>query len=179
MRRYLASLDLSNQTDHAKLLAVYTDLLQGIARHRGIYATEAHSDLQRWIHTLTANGFRVDSETFAVNDDSGPRTIGLTSGGLTAPSDPSVIHDHLHRLGDTVDTDPRLAVSTAKAFLWILRSSQGAPLAARYPSGKPPRLSHQRPTVFTNLDSEASSRGPLSTHSAASSTLWPMRTSAR
>lgn len=31
--------------------------------------------------------------------------------------DPESIKDHLRRLGDSVDTDPRLAVSTAKALI--------------------------------------------------------------
>ena len=34
-----------------------------------------------------------------------------------ALDDPSAILDHLNRLSDTVDSDPRLAVSTAKALI--------------------------------------------------------------
>lgn len=40
MRRYLATLDLNNPTDHAKLVAVYSDVMQDIgerAKHGGDY----------------------------------------------------------------------------------------------------------------------------------------------
>lgn len=41
----------------------------------------------------------------------------LTNYALDALPDPQAIHDHLNRLGDSVDMDPRLAVSTAKALI--------------------------------------------------------------
>lgn len=54
-----------------------------------------------------------------------PRVMGLLSDQLTgmpkreidALPDPQSFQEHLHRLGDSVDTDPRLAVSTAKALI--------------------------------------------------------------
>lgn len=41
----------------------------------------------------------------------------LTEHALNALPDPQSIQDHLHRLADSLDTDPRLAVSTAKALI--------------------------------------------------------------
>src|SRR5680860_361086 len=128
MRRYLASLDLNNPSDHAKLMGVYTDLLQEIARRNSGFGFDAESYRDRWIQTLRAVGFEVDPATYVVSDPSHPTTLGLTSHALAALTDPSAIHDHLSRLGDTVDTDPRLAVSTAKA---LIESTAKSVLTAR------------------------------------------------
>jgi hypothetical protein len=58
----------------------------------------------------------VDEATWTVSYPTGP-AVGLTTDALAAFSDPTAIHDHLARLGDTIDTDPRAAVSTAKALI--------------------------------------------------------------
>jgi hypothetical protein len=131
MRRYLATLDLNNPTDHAKLVAVYSDVMQDIgerAKHGGDYY-----DLMplkaRWLNTLAGAGFEVDPWSFVVTDPSRPATsITFSADALAALSDPAVIHDHLGRLGDTVESDPRLAVSTAKA---LIESTAKCVLSAR------------------------------------------------
>jgi hypothetical protein len=114
MRRYLASLNLDNPLDHAKLMGVYSDLLQEIARRKSQYGFDADAYRDRWIQTLKAAGFEVDPWSYGVSDPTRPTTLGLTTDALTSLTDPSAILDHLTRLGDTVETDPRLAVSTAK-----------------------------------------------------------------
>ena len=60
MRRYVATLDLDNPADHAKLVTVYSDVMQDIgewSRHGGDY-----DDLKplkaRWLDTLTGPGLR-------------------------------------------------------------------------------------------------------------------------
>jgi hypothetical protein len=117
-RRYLASLDLGNPSHTAKLTGVYSDTLQRIATRRSSPDFEpAYPD--RWVRTLRAEGFKVDDTTFAVTDPNRP-TVGFTAealAALAALTDAGVIHDHLARLGDAVDGDPRLAVSTAKALI--------------------------------------------------------------
>lgn len=131
MRRYLATLDLNNPADHAKLVAVYSDVMQDIgerAKHGGDYY-----DLMplktRWLNTLAGAGFEVDPWSFVVTDPSRPATsIRFSADALAALSDPAVIHDHLGRLGDTVESDPRLAVSTAKA---LIESTAKCVLSAR------------------------------------------------
>lgn len=131
MRRYLATLDLNNPADHAKLVAVYSDVMQDIgerAKHGGDYY-----DLMplkaRLLNTLAGAGFEVDPWSFVVTDPSRPATsITFSADALAALSDPAVIHDHLGRLGDTVESDPRLAVSTAKA---LIESTAKCVLSAR------------------------------------------------
>jgi hypothetical protein len=131
MRRYLATLDLNNPADHAKLVAVYSDVMQDIgerSKHGGDYY-----DLMplkaRWLNTLAGAGFEVDRWSFVVTDPSRPATsVTFSSDALAALSDPAVIHDHLGRLGDTVESDPRLAVSTAKA---LIESTAKCVLSAR------------------------------------------------
>lgn len=126
MRRYLVSLDLNSPPDHAKLMGVYSDLLRDIARRKSQFDADALRD--RWVQTLTRAGFEVDLETYVVSDPSRPASLGLTADALAALSDPSAILDHLARLGDTVETDPRLAVSTAKA---LIESTAKSVLTAR------------------------------------------------
>jgi hypothetical protein len=74
MRRYVATLDLDNLADHAKLLTVYSDVMQDTgqrSRHGGDYR-----DLEplkaRWLNTLTGPGFEVDRWSFVVIDPSRP-----------------------------------------------------------------------------------------------------------
>lgn len=128
MRRYIASLILDNPSDHAKLMGVYSDLLQNIARRRSAHGFDADAYRDRWVQTLKAAGFEVDRWSYVVSDPSRPATLGLTADALAALTDPSAILDHLTRLGDTVETDPRLAVSTAKA---LIESTAKSVLSAR------------------------------------------------
>lgn len=72
----------------------------------------------KWSNTLTTAGFEIDPWSFVVTDPARPVSgPSLTPDALAALSDPSAILDHLNRLGDTVNSDPRLAVSTAKCVL--------------------------------------------------------------
>lgn len=131
VRRYLATLDLNNPADHAKLVTVFSDVMQDIgerAKHGGDYY-----DLMplkaRWLNTLTAAGFDIHPFSFVVTDPARPATsVSFSASALAALSDPAVIHDHLGRLGDTVESDPRLAVSTAKA---LIESTAKCVLSAR------------------------------------------------
>jgi len=131
MRRYLATLDLNNPTDHTKLVNVYSDVMQDIgerSKHGGDYY-----DLQpmkaKWLNTLTGAGFEVHQWSFVVTDPGHPAvSVTFSADALAALSDPAVIHDHLGRLGGTVESDPRLAVSTAKA---LIESTAKCVLSAR------------------------------------------------
>ena len=128
MRRYLVSLDLNSSVDHAKLVGVYSDLLQDIARRTSGYGFDADVLRDRWVLTLKQAGFQIDLDTYVISDPSRPAALGLTAEALTALTDPSAILDHLARLGDTVETDPRLAVSTAKT---LIESTAKSVLTAR------------------------------------------------
>ncbi len=128
MRRYLLSLDLNSPVDQAKLMGVHSDLLQDIVRRRNEYGFDADALRDRWVLTLTKAGFQMDPDTYAISDPSRPSALGLTAEALASLTDPSAILDHLARLGDTVETDPRLAVSTAKA---LIESTAKSVLTAR------------------------------------------------
>ena len=131
MRRYLATLDLNNPHDHAKLVAVYSDVMQEIgerAKHGDAYYDLAPLKA-KWLNTLTAAGFEIDQWSFVVTDPARPASApSFAPAALAALADPSAILDHLNRLGDTVDSDPRLAVSTAKA---LIESTAKCVLSAR------------------------------------------------
>jgi hypothetical protein len=58
MRRYLASLNLDNPLDHAKLMGVYSDLLQEIARRKSQYGFDADTYRDRWIQNLEGRWVR-------------------------------------------------------------------------------------------------------------------------
>lgn len=131
MRRYMATLDLAKPADHTKLVSVYSDVMQDIgerSKHGGDYY-----DLQplkaKWLNTLSAAGFEVAEWSFVVTGPLRASTpIAFSVSALGALADPAVIHDHLERLGDTVESDPRLAVSTAKA---LIESTAKCVLSAR------------------------------------------------
>lgn len=157
MRRYLVSLDLNNAADHAKLMGVYSDLLQDIARRASQFGSGADAYRDRWVQTLSAAGFEVDKETYVVSDPSRPTSLGLTADALAALTDPSAILDHLARLGDTVETDPRLAVSTAKALIEsIAKSVLTARGVAYTKSDKVPGLVNRAPNSRSHSRRKAS-----------------------
>lgn len=114
-RRYLASIDFTNTSHRARLTGVYSDVLQKIAARQNAPDFEP-AYLDRWVRTLRADGFEVDDRTFALTDPTGT-AVSFTREALAALSNPGVIHDHLARLGESVDNDPRVAVSTAKALI--------------------------------------------------------------
>jgi hypothetical protein len=128
-RRHLATLDLNNPSDHAKLVAVYSDLMQEIGQQKEGGAYYDLAPLRaKWKNTLETAGFKVDPWSFVVTDPARPPSLGFAADALAALSDPSAILDHLARLGDTVESDPRLAVSTAKA---LIESTAKCVLSAR------------------------------------------------
>lgn len=118
MRRYLASLDLANSAiDRRKLAGVLTDLVQDIVRRQAVSPAENSTYAQRWLQTLAAAGFQVDSSTYVVTDPTANVPTGLGPEALAALSSHSAVQDHLERLSGTAESDPRLAVSTAKALI--------------------------------------------------------------
>ena len=115
-RRYLASIDTSDPADLARLTAVLNYVIQDISRRRSNdWFPQEYFD--NWVVTLRSAGFVVDPETFAVSDSVSVASVHFTDEALSAISNVDAIQDHLARLSDTVDKDPRLAVSTAKALI--------------------------------------------------------------
>ncbi|MGR6092279.1 abortive infection family protein [Brevibacterium sp. CSND-B09] len=115
MRRYLLTLDLSDAADAQRLTAIFGDGLQTFIRDASVGWDNDNSLRDKWVRILREDGFDVDETTGAVR--MGKAGANLTKHALNALTDPQSIHDHLRRLGDSVDTDPRLAVSTAKALI--------------------------------------------------------------
>lgn len=129
VRRYLATLNLDMRSDHDRLLGVLTDRMQAIDRDSLNWA--GGLDLRdSWMQTFAGAGLEVDPVTYVVSNPEPPtkRVVTFTPTALAAVSDPGVIYDHLLRLGDSVNSDPRLAVSTAKA---IIESTAKLVLTAR------------------------------------------------
>lgn len=116
MRRYLATLDLGTSADAVRLTAVFSDLLMQILQETVHAGSTDSGRRDKWIRILREDGFDVDETTGAVRIS---QTAGasLTDHALNALEDPASILDHLHRLGNSVDDDPRLAISTAKALI--------------------------------------------------------------
>lgn len=115
MRRYLASLDLDDADDAQRLTAVIGDTLQKVIQDAAIGWDSNDALRDKWIRILREDGFEVDENTGTVRI--GRAGARLTEHALNALPDPQSIQDHLRRLGESVDTDPRLAVSTAKALI--------------------------------------------------------------
>lgn len=115
MRRYLATLDLNGSADVQRLTAVFSDVLQQITHDNAAGWGTNDGLWDKWCRILREDGFEVDEATGVVR--LGRVGAQLTEHALNALPDPQSIHDHLRRLGDSVDTDPRLAVSTAKALI--------------------------------------------------------------
>jgi abortive infection Abi-like protein len=114
MAEYLATLDLSTDRDTGRLIPVVTEVLEGIRKNNDL-----SDEFERWRSRLQTDGFTIDAETGRITAPTREElTAGalnvLTPDALNALADPSVIRDHLQHLNDTVDTDPRAAVSTAK-----------------------------------------------------------------
>lgn len=117
MRRYLATLDLGNAADAQRLAAVLGDVLQRIIQDSATGWGGDDGLRDKWFRILREDGFGVDETTGTVRLGRGAVGAKLTEHALNALPDPQSIQDHLRRLGDSVDTDPRLAVSTAKALI--------------------------------------------------------------
>jgi hypothetical protein len=117
MRRYLVTLNLDDPADAMTLTAVLGDVLQQIMRDVGSGWAATDDNLQdKWVRILSEDGFDVDKTTGSVRIRFTPGAR-LTEHALNALPDPQAIHDHLRRVSDSVDTDPRLAVSAAKALI--------------------------------------------------------------
>lgn len=108
LQQYMASLDLDQPGDRGKLARVITDVLHDIRAR-----PDAEAVYARWVDYLRRDGFSVDAATGRLLGQS----VALTETALSALTDPTAIHDHLRRLGDNVDADPRAAVSSAKDLL--------------------------------------------------------------
>ncbi|WP_188835784.1 hypothetical protein [Flexivirga endophytica] len=117
LRRYRVTLNLDDPADAMKLTASLGNVLQQIMRDAGSGWAATDESLQdKWVQILFEDGFDVDKTTGSVRIRFATGA-GITEHALNALPDPQAIHDHLRRLSDSVDTDPRLAVSTAKALI--------------------------------------------------------------
>lgn len=139
MRRYLSTLNLESPADLSKFAGVLSDVLRQIIDEE---AYTSNGRQEKWVRILREDGFDVDESTGSVKP-SMKAGAELTEHAFAALENPASIFDHLRRLSDNVDSDPRLAVSTAKA---LIESTAKCVLTARgqtYPSAaKLPKLVH-------------------------------------
>lgn len=120
VRRYLAGVNLNSIEGRAKLTDVLSDVMQeiGLRAKSGDDYYDLQPVMEKWTTTLKRAGFDVGEWTYAVTDRAaGLNAPSVSVAALAALDDPSAILDHLNRLAESVDTDPRLAVSTAKALI--------------------------------------------------------------
>lgn len=78
---------------------------------------ETQWKLDRWTTILQAAGFRVDTTALSVTWPPDPQMGTLAPDVLAHLNDPSAIEDHLERIHTTIDSDPRLAVATARSLM--------------------------------------------------------------
>lgn len=117
MRRYLATLDLDDAADSLRLAAVFGDVLQKIIQDNSTGWASNDALRDKWTRILREDGFDVAEATGTVRVGRAAAGARLTEHALNALPDPQSIQDHLRRLADSADTDPRLAVSTAKDLI--------------------------------------------------------------
>lgn len=108
MSQYLATLDLDAPSDVGKLVPVFNHVLDGM-RERG--DEDADTSMTKLTRSLRRDGFVVDEGHIAWTSSI------VTNEALSSLPDASAIRDHLRRLGDSIEPDPRLAVSAAKALV--------------------------------------------------------------
>lgn len=105
MRQYLATLDLDEPSDTNKLARVIDDVLEDVRTR----LPDSQREYDRWVNYLRRDGFTLGSDGRITT-----QREHLTEDALSTLPDASAIRDHLRRLGENIDTDPRLAVSVAK-----------------------------------------------------------------
>lgn len=110
--RYISSLDLDQPGDVAKLVEVVNHVLFEMT-HRPETEPLAEEFTNRFIDQLRRDGFALDERSQIV----GSAQVQFASQLLSSLPDASAIRDHLRRLNDSIETDPRLAVSVAKELV--------------------------------------------------------------
>lgn len=118
-RRYLTTLDLDiNRADQQRFADVLAELYREVALvHQHGNTDETQWKLDRWTTILQAAGFRVDTTALSVTWPPDPQMGTLAPDVLAHLNDPSAIEDHLERIHTTIDSDPRLAVATARSLM--------------------------------------------------------------
>ena len=106
MAQYVSTLDMGHPDDLAKLYRVLNRVMAGVTSHD----TEPGGWLDRLERSLRQDGIAVDGATHQIVS----AVTHLMEQSLASLPDATVIREHLNRLGGSVDTDPRLAVSVAK-----------------------------------------------------------------
>jgi hypothetical protein len=106
MEQYLSTMDLDTETDQRKLYRILDRVLADAAER----SPEAEASLVKLEGMLRKDGIAVDS----VTHQTAPHGVRLQEEALAALEDASAIREHLRRLDDNIDSDPRLAVSVAK-----------------------------------------------------------------
>ncbi|WP_370246882.1 abortive infection family protein [Nocardioides sp.] len=116
-RQYLATLDLDVPGDLAKLVEVVNHVLDEMMR-REYTEPLAVQSRDRFLNQLRRDGFALEREVDDHNEETvqiaAAARIDLSPEALASLEDPSAIRDHLERLNQNLEGDPRLAVSVAK-----------------------------------------------------------------
>jgi hypothetical protein len=106
MAQYLWTLDFDKPQDLAKFYAVVNVVLEGVAARQ-----ESAEWLAKLESALRRDRIDVDAAAHAIVAPTRPH---LREEVLNALPDATAIREHLRRLDDNIESDPRLAVSVAK-----------------------------------------------------------------
>ena len=110
--QYLSTLDVDHPADIAKLVEVVNHVLFEMT-HRSETEPLAVRFTERFIDQVRRDGFTLDDNHQIV----GSAQVQFATELLSSRPDASAIRDHLRRLNDSIETDPRLAVSVAKELV--------------------------------------------------------------
>lgn len=110
--QYISTLNLDHPADIAKLVEIVNHVLFEMT-HRSESELLAAQFEERFIDQIRRDGFTLDERYQIV----GSAQVQCVSDLLDALPDASAIRDHLRRLNESIESDPRLAVSVAKELV--------------------------------------------------------------
>lgn len=108
----MSTLDLDHPADAAKLFDIVNQVLFEMTERTEIEPL-AVAFTERFTDQIRRDGFTLDERSEIV----GSAQVQFASELLSSLPDASAIRDHLRRLNDSTESDPRLAVSVAKELV--------------------------------------------------------------
>lgn len=112
MMQYISTLDPNSPADTLKLVEVVNHVLFELV-HRQYEGEIGVEWRQKFLDQIKRDGFVLDGDSQIES----PVRVDLPAELLSSLADASAIHDHLQRLNQNLESDPRLAVSVAKELV--------------------------------------------------------------
>jgi len=112
MMQYISTLEPNSPADTLKLVEVVNHVLFELV-HRQYEREIGVEWRQKFLDQIKRDGFVLDGDSQIES----PVRVDLPAELLSSLADASAIHDHLQRLNQNLESDPRLAVSVAKELV--------------------------------------------------------------